>query len=111
MPVMSARRRPATRGAYETERATAGRFDALCVPYPRPLPMPSPSAPFSPSIAGDRPATVPLPRSADLLGTQVSLIDYAGAMDWMDAMVEAGQRGYVCVAPVHTVMAAREDAD
>jgi len=73
--------------------------------------MPSPSAPFSPSIAGDRPATVPLPRSADLLGTQVSLIDYAGAMDWMDAMVEAGQRGYVCVAPVHTVMAAREDAD
>ena len=73
--------------------------------------MPSPSAPFSPSIAGDRPAAVPLPRSADLLGTQVSLIDYAGAMDWMDAMVEAGQRGYVCVAPVHTVMAAREDAE
>ena len=73
--------------------------------------MPSSSTPWSPSVAGDRPATVTLPRSADLLGTRVSLIDYAGAMDWMDAMVEAGQRGYVCVAPVHTVMAAREDAD
>jgi N-acetylglucosaminyldiphosphoundecaprenol N-acetyl-beta-D-mannosaminyltransferase len=65
---------------------------------------------FTPSVADDRPAAVALPRSADLLGTRVSLIHYAGAMDWMDAMVEAGERGYVCVAPVHTVMAAQEDA-
>jgi N-acetylglucosaminyldiphosphoundecaprenol N-acetyl-beta-D-mannosaminyltransferase len=63
----------------------------------------------TPPLAADRRASVAPPRTADLLGTRVSLVDYAGAMNWMDAMVDAGERGYVCVAPVHTVMAARED--
>jgi N-acetylglucosaminyldiphosphoundecaprenol N-acetyl-beta-D-mannosaminyltransferase len=57
------------------------------------------------------PLAVPAPPSADVLGTRVALVDYESVMDWMDAMVAARQRGYVCVAAVHTVMAAREDPD
>ncbi|HTU96602.1 MAG TPA: WecB/TagA/CpsF family glycosyltransferase [Solirubrobacteraceae bacterium] len=30
-------------------------------------------------------------------------------MDWIDSMVAARERGYVCVCNVHTVMASRED--
>jgi N-acetylglucosaminyldiphosphoundecaprenol N-acetyl-beta-D-mannosaminyltransferase len=51
------------------------------------------------------------PATADVLGTRVSLVDYDDVMDWIDAMVAAAQRGYICVAPVHTIMAAREDPD
>jgi N-acetylglucosaminyldiphosphoundecaprenol N-acetyl-beta-D-mannosaminyltransferase len=55
-------------------------------------------------------AVAPPPR-ADLLGTPVSLVDYAGAMDWIDVAVANGERGYICVSPVHTVMAAQEDPE
>jgi N-acetylglucosaminyldiphosphoundecaprenol N-acetyl-beta-D-mannosaminyltransferase len=47
---------------------------------------------------------------ADVLGTPLALVDYDGALDWIDAGVAARARGYVCVAAVHTVMEAREDA-
>jgi N-acetylglucosaminyldiphosphoundecaprenol N-acetyl-beta-D-mannosaminyltransferase len=72
--------------------------------------MPTSTIP-STEEGGARPLDVPAPPSADVLGTEVSLTDYDGVMDWMDAMVSAGQCGYVCVAPVHTVMAAREDPE
>ena len=49
------------------------------------------------------------PDSATLLGVPLALTDYAGTLDWMDATVDAGGRGYVCVAAVHTVMACQED--
>jgi N-acetylglucosaminyldiphosphoundecaprenol N-acetyl-beta-D-mannosaminyltransferase len=53
---------------------------------------------------------VPPPDTADVLGVPLGLIDYDGALDWIDAMVGAGQRGYVCVCNVHAVMASAEDA-
>jgi N-acetylglucosaminyldiphosphoundecaprenol N-acetyl-beta-D-mannosaminyltransferase len=72
--------------------------------------MPTPTIP-STEEGGARPLAVPAPPSADVLGTRVTLTDYTGVMDWIDAMVSARQRGYICVAPVHTVMAAREDPE
>jgi N-acetylglucosaminyldiphosphoundecaprenol N-acetyl-beta-D-mannosaminyltransferase len=53
----------------------------------------------------------PLPAipQADLLGTRLALADYEQVLDWVDAAVAARVRGYLCVAAVHTVMAAHED--
>jgi N-acetylglucosaminyldiphosphoundecaprenol N-acetyl-beta-D-mannosaminyltransferase len=56
------------------------------------------------------PETV-MPRSVEVLGIPLALTDYEQTMDWMDAMVARRQRGYVCVAAVHTVMACQEDPD
>ena len=39
----------------------------------------------------------------------LGLTDYDGALDWIDDMVAARQRGYVCVCNVHAVMASAED--
>jgi N-acetylglucosaminyldiphosphoundecaprenol N-acetyl-beta-D-mannosaminyltransferase len=54
------------------------------------------------------PAALP---SASLLDVPLTLVDYAGTLDWIDDAVAARHRGYVCVAAVHTVMACREDAE
>src|SRR5579875_2748933 len=56
-------------------------------------------------------APIPAPDTVDVLGTPLSLTDYGGTLEWIDAMVAAGERGYVCVCNVHTVMAAREDRE
>src|SRR3954465_5278270 len=90
--------RPPRAGEYA--RVTIGRPVAL-VSYPRLAPM----------SASTIPLAVPAPPATDVLGTQVALVDYDAVMDWMDAMVSARQRGFVCVAAVHPVMAAREDPD
>jgi N-acetylglucosaminyldiphosphoundecaprenol N-acetyl-beta-D-mannosaminyltransferase len=50
-----------------------------------------------------------LPDTAEVLGVPLALIDYDGTLDWIDAAVAAGHRGYLCVAATHTVMAAQED--
>ena len=47
-----------------------------------------------------------LPRQVTLLDVPLAVIDYEETLDWIDAAVEAGAREYVCVAAVHTVMAA-----
>jgi N-acetylglucosaminyldiphosphoundecaprenol N-acetyl-beta-D-mannosaminyltransferase len=52
----------------------------------------------------------PPPTSA-VLGVPLALTDYEGTLDWIDAAVAAGHRGYVCVAATHTVMAAQEDPE
>ena len=44
-----------------------------------------------------------------MLGVSLALTDYDGTLDWIDAAVQSGHRGYVCVAATHTVMAAQED--
>ena len=54
---------------------------------------------------------VPRPDSADVLGVPLALIDYDGALDWIDAMVATRERGYVCVCNVHAVMASAEDPE
>jgi N-acetylglucosaminyldiphosphoundecaprenol N-acetyl-beta-D-mannosaminyltransferase len=53
-------------------------------------------------------AVIP-PPTIDVLGIPLGLTDYEGTLDWVDATVAAGGRGYVCVCNVHTVMASRED--
>ena len=46
-----------------------------------------------------------------MLGVPVSVIDYEGTMEVMDGLVAGRERGYVCVAPVHAVMEARDDPE
>lgn len=65
---------------------------------------------MTPSTPTPAATGVPHVARADVLGTSLALVDYDGALDWIDASVAARARGYVCVAAVHTVMEAREDA-
>jgi N-acetylglucosaminyldiphosphoundecaprenol N-acetyl-beta-D-mannosaminyltransferase len=51
------------------------------------------------------------PATVDVLGIPVGLTDYESALDWIDATVQGGQPGYVCVCNVHAVMAAGEDPE
>ncbi len=44
-------------------------------------------------------------------GSPLALIDYERTLDWIDAAVERRQRGYVCVAAVHTVVACQDDPE
>src|SRR3954468_4516504 len=69
-----------------------------------PMSRPVPRAPDAPAVAA------PI-RSATVLGVPLALTDYAGTLDWIDAAVERGHRGYLCVAAVHTVMACQEDPE
>jgi N-acetylglucosaminyldiphosphoundecaprenol N-acetyl-beta-D-mannosaminyltransferase len=57
------------------------------------------------------PARVVAPHSGEILGIPIALTDYERALDWMDHMVVAGERGYVCVSNVHALMAAEEDPE
>jgi N-acetylglucosaminyldiphosphoundecaprenol N-acetyl-beta-D-mannosaminyltransferase len=47
--------------------------------------------------------------TVNVLGVPLALTDYELTLEWIDAMVADGERGYVCVCNVHTVMASRED--
>lgn len=51
------------------------------------------------------------PPTDEVVGIPVAVIDYDRALRWIDAMVAARERGYVCVCNVHTVMASQEDAE
>ncbi len=51
------------------------------------------------------------PETVAVLGVPLAVTDYEQSLDWIDAMVQARQRGYVCVCNVHTVMASREDPE
>jgi N-acetylglucosaminyldiphosphoundecaprenol N-acetyl-beta-D-mannosaminyltransferase len=51
----------------------------------------------------------PSPLAVDVLGVPLALTDYERTIDWIDATIVAGGRGYICVAAVHTVMACQED--
>lgn len=74
---------------------------------PSPTPAPLDSA-LTPVDALE--AAVP-PPTADVLGVPLALTDYERSMDWMDAVIARRQKGYVCVAAVHTVMACQEDPE
>jgi N-acetylglucosaminyldiphosphoundecaprenol N-acetyl-beta-D-mannosaminyltransferase len=68
--------------------------------------------PRSLDVASAQPvATVAAPATSELLGVPLALTDYDSAMDWMDGAIAHGERGYVCVANVHTVMACQEDEE
>jgi N-acetylglucosaminyldiphosphoundecaprenol N-acetyl-beta-D-mannosaminyltransferase len=49
------------------------------------------------------------PTSVSVLGFPLSLVDYEGTLDWVDAAIADGLQAYLCVANVHTVMESRED--
>jgi N-acetylglucosaminyldiphosphoundecaprenol N-acetyl-beta-D-mannosaminyltransferase len=48
-------------------------------------------------------------RRRNILGVQISVTDYDGAMETMDGMVAGGARGYVCAVAVHSLMYAQDD--
>jgi N-acetylglucosaminyldiphosphoundecaprenol N-acetyl-beta-D-mannosaminyltransferase len=50
-----------------------------------------------------------LPAVEPVCGVPLALTDYDRTLDWIDATVATGDRGYVCVAAVHTVVACDED--
>jgi N-acetylglucosaminyldiphosphoundecaprenol N-acetyl-beta-D-mannosaminyltransferase len=58
-----------------------------------------------------QPVEVPQPAKVAVLGVPLGLTDYERTLDWIDAMVAARSRGYVCVCNVHTVMASAEDPE
>ncbi len=47
----------------------------------------------------------------EILGIPLAVSDYGEVIDWMDAMIAAGERGYVTAAAVNLVMAAQEDPE
>jgi N-acetylglucosaminyldiphosphoundecaprenol N-acetyl-beta-D-mannosaminyltransferase len=58
--------------------------------------------------ASSPPATPP---TAEILGVPLAISDYEGVLDWMDAMVAAGVRGYLTAAAVNLVMCAQEEPE
>ncbi len=50
-------------------------------------------------------------QTVPVLGVPLALTDYERTLDWIDAAVAAGERGYVCAAATHMVMVCQEDAD
>jgi N-acetylglucosaminyldiphosphoundecaprenol N-acetyl-beta-D-mannosaminyltransferase len=48
---------------------------------------------------------------AEVLGVPLAVSDYEQVMDWMEAMIATGERGYVTAAAVNLVMSARDDLE
>jgi N-acetylglucosaminyldiphosphoundecaprenol N-acetyl-beta-D-mannosaminyltransferase len=76
----------------------------------RPVMAPSDSIPASVDRIAP-PSGRWIPEQQTVLGVPLVITDYERTLDWVDGSVEAGQRGYVCVAAVHTVMACQEDPE
>jgi N-acetylglucosaminyldiphosphoundecaprenol N-acetyl-beta-D-mannosaminyltransferase len=53
----------------------------------------------------------PPPPREEILGIPLAVSDYETVVDWMEAMIAAGARGYVTAAAVNLVMSAREDPE
>ncbi len=72
-----------------------------------------PERSLQPYSAGQEPdaVAVELPRAVDILSVPLALIDYSAMIRLMDEFVASSQRGYVCVANVHSVMASKEDPE
>ncbi len=47
----------------------------------------------------------------NVVGTDISLVDYSTAVDNMQSMVEGKQKGYVVAAASHALMTANEDPE
>jgi N-acetylglucosaminyldiphosphoundecaprenol N-acetyl-beta-D-mannosaminyltransferase len=56
-------------------------------------------------------SSVPAPETVSVLDVPLALTDYERTLDWIDSAVRKGERGYVCVCNVHTVMASQEDPE
>jgi N-acetylglucosaminyldiphosphoundecaprenol N-acetyl-beta-D-mannosaminyltransferase len=68
-------------------------------------------------MASPQPDPHSLPAAAAGVGTReildvpVAMVDYAGAVEVMDRLIEGRERGYVCAAPVHALMVAQKDPE
>jgi N-acetylglucosaminyldiphosphoundecaprenol N-acetyl-beta-D-mannosaminyltransferase len=61
-------------------------------------------------IASPALSTIPAtPPRAEILDVPLAISDYDEVIDWMQAVIAAGGRGYVTAAAVNLVMSARED--
>jgi N-acetylglucosaminyldiphosphoundecaprenol N-acetyl-beta-D-mannosaminyltransferase len=70
------------------------------------------STPAASTPPPDRPAPRPAPPpTAEILGIPLAISDYEEVMNWMDAMIAAGARGYVTAAAVNLVMSAQEQPE
>jgi N-acetylglucosaminyldiphosphoundecaprenol N-acetyl-beta-D-mannosaminyltransferase len=70
------------------------------------------STPAASTPPPDGPAPRPTPPpTAEILGIPLAISDYEEVMDWMDAMIDAGTRGYVTAAAVNLVMSAQEQPE
>lgn len=49
------------------------------------------------------------PRTRDLLGVKFAIVDYAETLERIEAMIDGGERGYVCHVAVNALMNARRD--
>jgi N-acetylglucosaminyldiphosphoundecaprenol N-acetyl-beta-D-mannosaminyltransferase len=61
-----------------------------------------------------RPAHPPAekdPRTRQILGVPVAMVDYERTMDIMDEMVARREPGYVCAVAVHALMVAQDDPE
>jgi N-acetylglucosaminyldiphosphoundecaprenol N-acetyl-beta-D-mannosaminyltransferase len=50
-------------------------------------------------------------QTREILGVPVAMVDYDRAIAVMDQLIDRGERGYVCAAPVHALMVAQDDAE
>lgn len=50
-------------------------------------------------------------RTRTVLGTDVAIVDYASALDRIDTLVAARDRGYICTVSAHGLVAARDDRE
>jgi len=71
--------------------------------------LPTQTDPRSTDAAAAAPLPA-MPRDA-VLGMELAITDYEGAMDWIDEVIRRGQRACVTAAAVHLVMVAREDPE
>jgi N-acetylglucosaminyldiphosphoundecaprenol N-acetyl-beta-D-mannosaminyltransferase len=47
----------------------------------------------------------------EILGVPIAMVDYHRAIAVMDRLIDRGDRGYVCAAPVHALMVAQDDPE
>jgi N-acetylglucosaminyldiphosphoundecaprenol N-acetyl-beta-D-mannosaminyltransferase len=74
------------------------------------MPFSTPAPIDDARAAGDGDPAVP-PPAVGVLGVPLALTDYARTMDWMDATIQQGGKGYICVAATHTVVATQDDPE
>lgn len=59
--------------------------------------------------ASSRPSAAAGVRRRDVLGVPIALVDYAGALAVIDAMVDRRERGWICAAPAMSLVTAQDD--
>jgi N-acetylglucosaminyldiphosphoundecaprenol N-acetyl-beta-D-mannosaminyltransferase len=58
-----------------------------------------------------QPSAVASVSTRPILGVPVALTDYAEVTEVMDRLVDTRERGYICAAPVHALIEARDDPE